>query len=60
MFNLVIAVFYVPDVLLACGSIHQGLDPEHFADESRGRRELNVFSCFLFTDSRTSAGVAYE
>ena len=24
-------------------SIHQGLDPERFSDESRGRREINLF-----------------
>ena len=60
MFNLVIAFFYVPDVLLACGSIHQGLNPERFTDESRSRRELNVFSCFLFADSRTNVGVSCE
>ena len=60
MFKLVIAFFYVPDVLLACGSIHQVVNPERFTDESRGRRELNVFSCFLFADSRTNAGVACE
>ena len=45
---------------MACRGIHQGLDPEHFTDESRGRRELNVFSCCLFIDSRTNVGVAYE
>ena len=60
MFKLVITFFYVPDVLLACGSIHQVLNPERFTDESRERRELNVFSCFLFADSQTNVGVACE
>ena len=30
--------------LFSCGSIHQGLDPERFSDEFRGRREI-VFGC---------------
>ena len=60
MFKLVTAFFYVPDVLLAFGSIHQVLNPERFTDESRERRELNVFSCFLFADSQTNVGVACE
>jgi len=30
--------------LFACGSIHQGLEPERFSDKSRGRREI-TFLC---------------
>ena len=33
--------------LFACGCIHQGLDPEHFSNESRGRREIYVFGCSI-------------
>ena len=42
----------------ACGSIHQGLDPGRFSDESRGRRE--IYRCLqlgaLFVDSRINGG----
>ena len=27
----------------ACGRIHQGLDPERFSDESRGRRKIYMY-----------------
>ena len=38
---LVIAFFYFIHVIIfACGSIHRGVEPERFSDESRGRREV--------------------
>ena len=37
---------------LACGSIHQGLDPKRFSDESRGKREIFRDLAALFADSR--------
>ena len=48
--------------LFACGSIHQGLDPERltFRDESRERREIYLCLATLFsrllTDSRINGG----
>ena len=36
-------VFFIFSMsLFACRSIYQGLDPERFSDESRGRRESCV------------------
>ena len=39
--------------LFACESIHQGLDPERFSDESRGRQEIFMCLAAPFDDSRT-------
>ena len=39
--------------LFACESIHQGLDPERFSDESRGRQEICMCLAAPFDDSRT-------
>ena len=39
--------------LFAWGSIHQGLDPERFSDESRGRQEIYMCLAAPFDDSRT-------
>ena len=40
----------------ACGSIHQGLDPERFSDESRGRRKIYMYLAAAFDDSRIDGG----
>ena len=37
---------------LACGSIHQGVDPKRFSDESRGKREIFRDLAALFAHSR--------
>ena len=47
--------FYFLDVLFACGSIRQGLDPERVSDESRGTREIYIHLA-LFADSRINGG----
>ena len=48
--------FYFLDGLFTCGSIHQGLDPELFSDESRGTREIYICLAALFADSRINGG----
>ena len=40
----------------ACGSIHQGLDPERLSDESRGRRKIYMYLAAAFDDSRIDGG----
>ena len=37
---------------LACGSIHQGVDPKRFSDESREKREILRDLAALFAHSR--------
>ena len=44
--------FFLFSRCLACGSIHQGLDPKRFSDESRGKREIFRDLAALFADSR--------
>ena len=53
---LTIVFFHFLDGLFTCGSIHQGLDPELFSDESRGRREIYICLAALFADSRLNGG----
>ena len=43
--NIAFFVFLMP--LFACGSVRQGLDPEHFSDESRGRLEIFIICVWL-------------
>ena len=42
--------------LCACGCIHQGLDPDHFSNESQGR--LKIYMCLAapFDYSRIVGG----
>ena len=42
--------------LFPCGSVHQGLDPERFSDECRGRGEICMCLAALFIDSRINGG----
>ena len=43
--------------LFACGCIHQGLDPERFSNESRGRLEIYMLCLAApFDDSRIGGG----
>ena len=49
-------LFYFLDGLYACGSIHQGLEPELFSDEPRGRREIYMCLAALFADSSINGG----
>ena len=43
--------------LFACGSIHLRLDPEHFSDKCRGRREIYICLAALFAYPRMNGGV---
>ena len=38
--------------LFSCRSIHQGLDPERFSDECRGRGQIYMCLAAVFGDSR--------
>ena len=42
--------------LFSCGSIHQGLDPERFSDECRGRGQIYMCLAAVFGDSRINGG----
>ena len=42
--------------LFSCGSIHQGLDPERFSDECRGRGQIYMCLAAVFGDSRINEG----
>ena len=57
---LTIVFFYFLDGLFTCGSIHQGLDPELFSDESRGTREIYICLAVLFADSRINEGARQD
>ena len=55
--SLVIAFLIFQLSLFACGSIHQRLDPEHFSDKCRGRREIYICLATLFAYSWINGGV---
>ena len=42
--------------LFSRGSVHQGLDPERFSDECRGRGEICMCLAALFANSRINGG----
>ena len=47
---------FLMSALFACGSIHQGLDPNGFGGESRGRLEIYMCLATLFANSQINGG----
>ena len=55
--HLVIPFFiFLMSALFACGSIHQGLNPNGFGDEFRGRLEIYMCLATLFADLQINGG----